>query len=151
MDGQTYLSVASDDDGWLWNPVSGERSKRIEARETYAMCTVPLDGRTTLATSHAYGDVHLWEPHSSTPVGKLSGHAAAVNALTVIDERLLATASSEQRAATARSACGDLANQAQIEEIPVHHPALAVTWVAGRLIVGLDHGLLAVSIKGLIT
>lgn len=147
LDAHTYVAAATDgSDGavWLWNPVSGERGKRIEARETYAMCTVPLAGRTTLATGHAYGDVHLWEPHSGKPLGNLSGHAAAVNALTVIDERLLATASSDR---TVR--LWDLANQTQIEEIPVHHPALAVTWVAGRLIVGLDHGLLALSIKGL--
>lgn len=54
---------------------------------------------------------------------------------------LLATAGSDR---TVR--LWDVAARALVEEIPVHHPALAVTWVARRLIVGLDHGLLALSL-----
>ena len=149
VDGRPYLATATDGpDGavWLWSPISGERSRRIDARETYAMGTVSLGARTALATAHAYGDVHLWEPRSGTRLGDLKGHTGAVNALTVIDGRFLATASSDR---TVRLWDISNPNQILVEEIPVHHPALAVTWAEGRLIVGLDHGLLALSIPAL--
>lgn len=149
--GRPYVATATDGpDGaiWLWDPTSGERSKLIDARETYAMGTVSLGARVALVTAHAYGGVHLWEPQSGRRLGDLKGHTGAVNALTVIDGRFLATASSD------RTVClWDVTNpnQAPVEKIPVHHPALAVSWVAGRLIVGLDHGLLALSIPVLST
>ncbi|MFC5218254.1 hypothetical protein [Streptomyces coerulescens] len=54
---------------------------------------------------------------------------------------LLATAGSDR---TVR--LWDVADRALVKEIPVHHPELAVTWPTQRLIVGLDHGLLALAL-----
>ncbi|WP_306319854.1 MULTISPECIES: trypsin-like peptidase domain-containing protein [unclassified Streptomyces] len=147
VDGHPRVATATDGlDGavWLWDPASGRRVKHVETHDTYAMCAVPFAGRTALATAHADGLVQLWDARSGAAVGGIASHSGAVNALTVIDGRLLATASSDR---TVR--LWDLATLSPVEQIPVHHPALAVTWVEGRLIVGLDHGLLALTIRGL--
>ncbi|MFE1771575.1 trypsin-like peptidase domain-containing protein [Streptomyces sp. NPDC059008] len=144
--GQPYVAAATDgQDGavWLWNAVSGQRHKLVSTSETFAMCTLPMAGRTALATAHAHGGIYLWDAERGELFGDLSGHTGAVNAVSVVSDGglLLATASSDR---TVR--LWDVANLALVEEIPVHHPALAVTWVAQRLIVGLDHGLLALSL-----
>ncbi|MEU6761776.1 trypsin-like peptidase domain-containing protein [Streptomyces sp. NPDC046853] len=147
IDGRPYVATATDGpEGsvWLWDVASGQRHKWVSATETYAMCTLPVAGRTTLATAHAYGGVHLWDVEGGELAGDLSGHAGAVNALSLVgdeDEPLLATAGSDR---TVR--LWDVARRTMVEEVPVHHPALAVAWVAKRLIVGLDHGLLALSL-----
>ncbi len=144
--GQPYIATATDgQDGavWLWNAISGQRHKLVAATETFAICSLPVAGRTTLATAHAYGGVCLWDAERGELVGDLSGHTGAVNAVSVVGDGgpLLATASSDR---TVR--LWDVADRALVEEIPVHHPALAVTWVAQRLIVGHDHGILALSL-----
>jgi WD40 repeat protein len=143
--GRPYVATATDGlDGavWLWDVVSGQHHRLVAASETFAMCTLPLAGRTALATAHAHGAVRLWDAERGELVGELSGHTGAVNAVSVVGEGgpLLATAGSDR---TVR--LWDVTARALVEEIPVHHPALAVTWVAQRLIVGLDHGLLALS------
>lgn len=146
LSGRPYVATATDgQDGgvWLWDAVSGERHKLVAATETLAMCTLPVTGRTVLATAHAHGGVCLWDAERGELVGDLSNHTGAVNAVSVVGEggHLLATASSDR---TVR--LWDVATRAPVEEIPVHHPALAVAWVAQRLVVGLDHGLLALSL-----
>ncbi|MFF5477980.1 trypsin-like peptidase domain-containing protein [Streptomyces sp. NPDC012935] len=144
--GQPYVATATDGlDGavWMWDAVSGQRHKLVAATETLAMCALPVAGRTALATAHAHGGVCLWDAERGQLVGDLSGHTGAVNAVSVVGDggHLLATAGSDR---TVR--LWDVADRALVEEIPVHHPALAVTWVAQRLIVGLDHGLLALAL-----
>lgn len=146
LSGRPYVATATDGlDGavWLWDVVSGRHHRLAAASETFAMCTLPVAGRTALATAHAHGRVRLWDAERGELVGELSGHTGAVNAVSVVGEGgpLLATAGSDR---TVR--LWDVAARALVEEIPVHHPALAVTWVARRLIVGLDHGLLALSL-----
>ncbi|WP_406388274.1 trypsin-like peptidase domain-containing protein [Streptomyces sp. NBC_00887] len=144
--GQPYVATATDgQDGavWLWDATSGQRHKLVAATETLAMCALPMMGQTALATAHAHGEVCLWDAARGEPIGALSGHSGAVNAVSMIGEggTFLASASSDR---TVR--LWDVSGQALVEEIPVHHPALAVTWVSQRLIVGLDHGLLALSL-----
>ncbi|WP_179200303.1 trypsin-like peptidase domain-containing protein [Streptomyces sp. NRRL B-24085] len=144
-----YVATATDgQDGavWMWDAVSGQRHKLVAVSETLAMCALPVAGRPALATAHAHGGVCLWDAERGQLVGEFSGHTGAVNAVSVAGAggHLLATAGSDR---TVR--LWDVADLALVEEIPVHHPALAVTWVAQRLIVGLDHGLLALTLGNL--
>ncbi|MGW7577827.1 trypsin-like peptidase domain-containing protein [Streptomyces sp. NPDC054765] len=153
FDGRTFVATAQvgvNGGIWLWDPERDETRRVVGAcfgTDVYALCTVPARGRVALATADAEGQVTMWDPASGNTVAETGGHDAAANALVAVDlggRTLLASASTDR---TVR--LWDPSTGALVEEIPVRHPAHALTWTADRLVVGLEQGLLALSLDGL--
>jgi len=106
-----------------------------------ALCSIRLGRRDVLVSAGEDRQVRLWEPRDGKPIANLSGHSAAVTGICPVvwrDRTLLASTSLDR---TAR--IWDPATARTIQSIPTYHRALACEYVADTLIVGLDHGLLA--------
>ncbi|MFF4873223.1 hypothetical protein [Streptomyces sp. NPDC000961] len=87
------------------------------------------------------------DPRTGAVVARTAGHETAANALAAVDlggRVLLASAGTDRTVRLWDPSTGALA-----EEIPVRHPAYALAWTAGRLVVGLERGVLALSLDGL--
>ncbi|WP_127502361.1 trypsin-like peptidase domain-containing protein [Actinoplanes solisilvae] len=107
-----------------------------------ALCTVgPL-----LASAGADSVIRLWDPEDGRPHDPLLGHVGEVKGLCAVPSaggELLASVGADR---TVR--LWDPATGRMLRAIPVHHPALSCHFVAGRLIVGLSEGLIALAVDG---
>ena len=112
-----------------------------------ALCPVNASAGTLLASAGADGIIRLWEPENGRPRGALTGHVGEVTdicALPYGDREILASVGADR---TVR--LWDPDTSRVLRSIPVHHPALSCHFVAGRLVIGLSQGLLALSIAGI--
>ncbi|MFC7276395.1 trypsin-like peptidase domain-containing protein [Paractinoplanes rhizophilus] len=108
-----------------------------------ALCAVGA----LIASAGADGAIRLWEPANGRPYATLTGHAGAVTGICALPGaggELLASVGADR---TVR--LWDPRRGRALRTIPVHHPALTCHYVAGRLVVGLSQGLLALSIAGI--
>ncbi|MFG2421484.1 trypsin-like peptidase domain-containing protein [Streptomyces sp. NPDC048448] len=135
---------------WLWDPRMDKPwqvASGCFTTDVYALCAVPANGRVALASADAKGAVTVWDPRTGTVVAETNGHQTAANALTTVDlggRVLLASAGTDRTVRLWNPSTG-----ATVEEIPVRHPAYALTWTGGRIVVGLEQGVLALSLDGL--
>ncbi|WP_433378593.1 trypsin-like peptidase domain-containing protein [Actinoplanes sp. CA-142083] len=106
-----------------------------------ALCAIgPL-----IASAGADGVIRLWEPGNGRPHGTLTGHTGAVTGICALPgagREILASVGADR---TVR--LWDVDSGRTLRTIPVHHPALSCHYVAGRLVVGLSQGLLALTIE----
>ncbi|MFJ5875146.1 AAA family ATPase [Streptomyces sp. NPDC093088] len=153
LDGRSLVAtaVAGVDGGIrLWDPETDESWQVASGcfrTDAYALCAVPAKGRAALASADAEGAVTVRDPRTGAVVARTAGHETAANALAAVDlggRVLLASAGTDRTVRLWDPSTGALA-----EEIPVRHPAYALAWTAGRLVVGLERGVLALSLDGL--
>jgi WD40 repeat protein len=107
-----------------------------------ALCAV----NSLIASAGADGFIRLWEPADGRPHAALVGHVGEVNGICAVpfgDREILASVGADR---TVR--LWDPGTGRMLQVIPVHHPALSCHFVAGRLVVGLSQGLLALAIAG---
>ncbi len=135
---------------WLWDPHTDEPRQTAAGcftTDVYALCAVRADGRAALASADARGAVTLWDPQTGAVMAETAGHETSANALTAVDlggRVLLASAGTDRTVRLWEPSTGAI-----VEEIPVRHPAYALAWTASRLVVGLEQGVLALSLDGL--
>jgi WD40 repeat protein len=90
--------------------------------------------------------IRLWHPETGTPVGNpLAGHSAPVTGVCsrfLSGRPILASTSLDRTVRLWNLATGRL-----VRVIPVYHRALACCFVDDVLVVGLDRGLLALTMR----
>ncbi|MFK3980824.1 trypsin-like peptidase domain-containing protein [Micromonospora sp. NPDC050397] len=109
-----------------------------------ALCGVTVAGRPTLVSASADNTIRMWDVEQGQPVRWFIGHSAAVTGLSLVrigGRDLLASTSRDR---TVR--IWDPMTGRMVLRIPVYHPALACCTVGDTLLVGLDQGLLALTI-----
>ncbi|GIM89566.1 NACHT and WD repeat domain-containing protein [Paractinoplanes toevensis] len=112
-----------------------------------ALSTATVDGRPTLISAGADRTIRLWEPPDGRPIRVLSGHTAEVTGLApgvVGDRQVLASASLDR---TIR--LWDPRTGRRLRTIHVHHRARTCRWIGGYLVIGLDQGLLTLTVDRL--
>lgn len=154
VDGVQLLASASggpDGRVHLWDPTTGERIGHQWHASTavLAMCSLRIGKQSVIAAATIDGETWLWDAatgqcvhHPDEPGLR---HTSAINALGAVEHAgrtLLLTASSD------RTVClWDPATATRVMEIPVRHVALGVAWFEELLVVGLDRGLQALTLK----
>jgi WD40 repeat protein len=110
-----------------------------------ALGTAVVEGRTLLISGGVDRTVRLWDSVNGRPVKVVTGHTAEVTSVdaAAVGDRLVLVSASLDR--TVR--LWDLPSGRPIRTIPVHHRARACRWVDGRLVIGLDRGLLALDVQ----
>ncbi|MET8040334.1 WD40 repeat domain-containing protein [Micromonospora sp. NPDC005215] len=109
-----------------------------------ALCAVTVHADTMLVSGGADGTIRLWDPADGRPVASLSGHTDAVTAVQPMPYRGREIVVSTSLDRTVR--LWDPQTHRLLRSVPVRHPALTCHFVAGTLVVGLEHGLLALAI-----
>ena len=110
-----------------------------------ALCAVLGGNRPMLVSAGVDRTIRLWDPEDGRPIRVLTGHTAAVTGLDVAElggRRVLVSVSLDR---TVR--LWDVQTGRALRTIPIHHRARACRYIGGYLVVGLDHGLLALVLK----
>ncbi|MFF0314796.1 hypothetical protein ACFYPH_09115 [Micromonospora sp. NPDC005252] len=145
-EGRQVLASA-DDTGTmrLWDSDGGPLWKqRVHHDAVGALGSVTVHSDMMLVSGGADGTIRLSDPADGRPVAILSGHTDAVTALRPMpygDREVLASTSLD---CTVR--IWDPETHRLVRSIPVRHPALTCHVVDETLVVGLEHGLLALMI-----
>lgn len=109
-----------------------------------ALCGLLIAGRPALASASADHTIRLWDAEYGQPIHWLNGHTGPVTGLCLVragGRDLLASTSHDR---TVR--IWDPLTGRAVRTIPVLHPALACCTVDDTLLIGLDQGLLALTI-----
>ncbi|WP_181799570.1 trypsin-like peptidase domain-containing protein [Kitasatospora acidiphila] len=109
-----------------------------------AMCAVPLDDRTLLASVGDDRTVRLWDPQTGEAVFVHEGHTAPVMAVRAIvrnGRTLLVTAGDDR---TVRFWVPF--DPQAVRVIPVRSPALSIAEVDGLVVIGLSDGVMALDV-----
>ncbi|GAA0460409.1 hypothetical protein Ade02nite_14680 [Paractinoplanes deccanensis] len=112
-----------------------------------ALCSIVLEERTVLVTGGADRSIRLWNAEDGRLIRVLTGHTAAVTGLDVADvagHQVLVSASLDR---TVRLWNPRLGRAHRV--IPVHHRARACRRIGDHMVIGLEHGLLSLVLKGL--
>ncbi|RIV35573.1 trypsin-like peptidase domain-containing protein [Micromonospora radicis] len=112
--------------------------------EVNALCGITVAGRRMLVSASADSTIRMWDAEWGQPVRWFNGHTAAVTGLALVrvgGRDLLASTSRDR---TVR--IWDPMTGRSVRTIPVHHPALTCCTVGDTLLVGLDRGLLALTL-----
>jgi WD40 repeat protein len=130
----------------LWDP-SGTlhwASPGHQLMAVNALCSIVVAGRELLVSGGSDRAITFWDPESGRPEATLLGHEREVTGVCrmAYDGREVLVSSSLDR--TVR--LWDPATGRLIRAIQVYHPALSCLVADDTLIVGLDHGLLALRI-----
>jgi WD40 repeat protein len=130
----------------LWEPGNGRQVRKLigHTAPVEAVCAVPLPERPLLATGSQDQTVRLWDPVTGRPVSVLEGHTDTVTALCAVaagGHTFLATAGGD-RLARLWAPDGTL-----VSTIPIHHPVTSCTAIDNMLVLGLDAGLLAITLN----
>ncbi|MEU4582942.1 trypsin-like peptidase domain-containing protein [Kitasatospora aureofaciens] len=130
----------------LWDPDTGGMVRTFEGHTSRvnAVCAVPLGDRTLFATGGDDRTVRLWDPGTGDALHIFDGHTGPVRAACAItsgDRTLLATAGDDR---TVRF--WDPRTPYSVMAIPVHSRALSIAEAEGLVVIGLDDGILALSI-----
>jgi len=146
--GGRVLLASAGHDGTVrvWDPATGKplHVLRGHTRRVNDVCSLVAGGRVLLASAGRDRTVRVWDPATGEQRRVLAGHAGPVYGVCAFvsgSRALLASVSSDR---TAR--VWDPDTEACLLVIPIHHPAFAVTWVAGALVAGLAVGVLAVEL-----
>ncbi|TCB92149.1 trypsin-like serine protease [Micromonospora zingiberis] len=111
-----------------------------------ALCGIIVAGRRMLVSGSADHTIRMWDAEWGQPVHWFTGHSAAVTGLSLIQVAGRDLIASTSRDRTVR--IWDPMTARTVRTIPVYHPALACCTVGDTLLVGLDQGLLALTING---
>lgn len=109
-----------------------------------ALCGLMVADRPALASASADHTIRLWDAERGQPIHWLTGHTGPVTGLSLVQvggRDLLASTSHDR---TVR--VWDPPTARAVRTIPVLHPALACCTVDDTLLIGLDQGLLALTI-----
>ncbi|MFD6565256.1 AAA family ATPase [Micromonospora profundi] len=110
-----------------------------------ALCSVTVHGHALLVSGGEDGSIRLSDPaEDGRPVATMSGHTLPVTAVHPMpygDREVVVSTSLD---CTVR--LWDPQTHRLLQSIPVRHPALTCHFVGGTLVVGLEHGLLALTI-----
>jgi WD40 repeat protein len=148
VDGALVASASHDGTVRLWDPVTGDCRRILSGHHgaVTAVCAVPAGTGVLLASAGADHTVRLWDPDTGRPMGVLDGHTADVTSICPVPSgpghHLLASTSLDR---TVR--LWDPRTAARRRTIPVYHRALSARFVAGHLVLGLEKGLLALSLR----
>ncbi|GAB2586673.1 hypothetical protein Aab01nite_51270 [Paractinoplanes abujensis] len=112
-----------------------------------ALCALPLPDRQVVVSAGIDRTIRLWDLADGRPVRVLTGHTAEVTGITpaVLGGRTVLVSCGLDR--TVRVWDPRLGKSLLV--IPVHHRALAVRQIDDHLIVGLDRGLLALTLDAI--
>nr|WP_296069877.1 trypsin-like peptidase domain-containing protein [uncultured Actinoplanes sp.] len=110
-----------------------------------ALCTVLVGGRRVLASAGADRNIGLWSCLDGRRLNVLTGHSAEVTGVCAVrvGERELVASTSLDR--TIR--LWDPRTGRAVRTIPVYHQALCCAWVDQTLVVGLDQGMIALTLR----
>jgi WD40 repeat protein len=111
-----------------------------------ALCSVTVDGRELLVSAGADRTITVWAPETGRPEATLLGHERDVTGvcrMRCADRDVIVSTSLDRTVRLWDPETGRL-----IRIIQVYHPALSCLMVDDTLIVGLNHGLLALQITG---
>ena len=109
------------------------------------MCPLTVAGQPLLASGGDDGTVRIWDPATGEQRAMLEGHQDWVNAvcpLTVAGQPLLASGGDDR---TVR--IWDPVHGSCTLVVPIHHAGLAIVSLDGLLAIGLDAGILTVSLN----
>lgn len=130
----------------LWDPDGAllwERHGHHDA--VNALCTVPVNGREVLVSGGADRTIRLWRPEDGAPLAGLTGHTGPVMAVCAMPLRGRQILASTGHDRTVR--LWDPATGRALRSIPVYHRGLACRYVDDVLVLGLDRGLLALTVS----
>ncbi|MEU1887001.1 hypothetical protein ABZ491_16210 [Micromonospora rifamycinica] len=130
----------------LWSDDGSQRWQQLAHHDAVtALGAVPLDDRVYLASASADRTVGLWDCTDGRRLHALIGHTGQVTGVCMVPvgQRTLLASTSRDR--TVR--LWDPGTGRAVLTIPVHHPALTCCYVDDTLVVGLDRGLLALTIR----
>jgi WD40 repeat protein len=142
------LLASADSDGTirLWDPAGGLVWQRPGFGEgVNALSVVRIGDRGVLVSAGVDRLIRLWNPADGTSLGTLAGHTAPITGVCAasLGGRPIIASTSLDR--TVR--LWDLATGRAARTIPVYHRALACCFVDDLLVVGLDRGLLALTLR----
>ena len=109
-----------------------------------ALCSITVGGRDLLVSAGADRSITLWATETGRPEATLLGHdrdVTGVCRMTYANRDIIVSTSLDRTVRLWDPDTGRL-----IRIIQVYHPALSCLVVGDTLIVGLDHGLLALQI-----
>ncbi|PSK66673.1 hypothetical protein B0E53_01313 [Micromonospora sp. MH33] len=111
-----------------------------------ALCGVTVAGRPALVSASADHAIRMWDAERGQPLRWFTGHCGPVTGLSLVKVGGRAMLASTSRDRTVR--IWELTTGRLVRTIPVYHPALACCTVGDTLLVGLDQGMLALTITG---
>ncbi|MCI4062076.1 trypsin-like peptidase domain-containing protein [Micromonospora sp. R77] len=109
-----------------------------------ALCGVTVAGRPAVVSASADHAIRMWDAEQGQPVRWFIGHRGPVTGLSLVRSGPRTLLASTSRDRTVR--LWDLVSGRLVRTIPVYHPALTCCTVGDTLLVGLDQGLLALTI-----
>ena len=147
IDGQELLASAGHDGTIrIWDLTTGRQRSFLEGHQgrVNGVCAVMMNGEALLASGGADRTVRIWDPQAGEQRSILEGHYGAVQGLCPVisdGKEQLASASTDR---TVR--IWDCQTGACVLSVSTHHVAVAVTWVAESLFVGIAAGILEIDL-----